>query len=96
MLLPIEFAAAFAWTDCVIWCVFFCRRNDRAAYPPPQGNYAATAPPLPAGQAAYMPPQANYAPTAPPGYPANFDVAMNPPQPAQAQSRGDKAFLEGW
>ncbi|BAT02200.1 Os07g0567900, partial [Oryza sativa Japonica Group] len=64
----------------------------RAAYPPP-----AMAPlQQPTGQAPYTaPPQGNYAPPPPPGYPGNFDVGMNPPQPAQTQSRGDKAFLEG-
>ncbi|KAF0905952.1 hypothetical protein E2562_008974 [Oryza meyeriana var. granulata] len=59
------------------------------AYPPP-----ATANPQPTGQA-YMAPQGNYTPTLPPGYPGNFDVGMNPPQPAHTHSRGDKAFLEG-
>uniref|UniRef100_K3ZYK2 Uncharacterized protein n=1 Tax=Setaria italica TaxID=4555 RepID=K3ZYK2_SETIT len=72
------------------------------AYPPP-GGYAATAPPLPAGQPYVQAPpmQAGY--YAPPaGYPGgNFNGAMmNPPPPQvvspQTQSRGDKAFWEGW
>ncbi|KAG2637783.1 hypothetical protein PVAP13_2NG543900 [Panicum virgatum] len=71
---------------------------------PPTGGYAATAPPLPAGQPYVQPPpmQAGYVQPAPPaGYPGNFTGAMmNPPPPqevapAQTQSRGDKAFWEG-
>ncbi|KAL6856127.1 hypothetical protein ACP4OV_018929 [Aristida adscensionis] len=50
----------------------------------------------PPSEAAYPPPPATAPPPPPPGYPT-----MNPP-PAQvvaapqAQSRGDKAFWEGW
>ena len=47
--------------------------------------------------------QAGFVQPAPPaGYPGNFTGAMmNPPPPqevapAQTQSRGDKAFWEGW
>uniref|UniRef100_A0A0D9X0G7 Cysteine-rich transmembrane domain-containing protein n=1 Tax=Leersia perrieri TaxID=77586 RepID=A0A0D9X0G7_9ORYZ len=66
------------------------------AYPPPQEGYTATATPQPPmGQAYMAPAQGNYAPPPPPGYPVYFDVGMNPAQPAQTQSRGDKAFLEG-
>ena len=69
---------------------FLCLRGfGEAAYPPP-GGYAATAP-------------RRYVQPAPPaGYPGNFTGAMmNPPPPqevapAQTQSRGDKAFWEGW
>ena len=84
---------------------FFCLRGfGEAAYPPP-GGYAATAPPLPAGQPYVQPPpiQAAYVqPASPAGYPGSFTGAMmNPPPPqevapAQTQSRGDKAFWEGW
>ena len=79
---------------------FFCLRGfGEAAYPPP-GGYAATAP-----RRYVQPPpmQAGYVQPAPPaGYPGNFTGAMmNPPPPqevapAQTQSRGDKAFWEGW
>jgi hypothetical protein len=84
--------------------VFPSRALWRAAYPPP-GAYAATAPPLPAGQPYVQPPpvQAGYYSAPPAGYPTggNFNGAMMnlpPPQVVspQTQSRGDKTFWEGW